>query len=104
MGVHGLLQLAVYVVAGLDHRYAWSAAFPAAVQAAALVLCSLGYALVVWATASNAFFSLIVRIQTERGHRSSPAAPIGMSAIRLTQVPCSPSHRCRYYLARGGPC
>jgi protein-S-isoprenylcysteine O-methyltransferase Ste14 len=27
----------------------------------------MGYALVVWATASNAFFSLIVRIQTERG-------------------------------------
>jgi len=68
MGLRGILQLAVYLVAGLDHRYGWSAALPSVVQAAALVVCSLGYGLVVWATASNAFFSLIVRIQTERGH------------------------------------
>jgi len=44
MGVHGILQLAVYLVAGLDHRYAWSSPLPAAVQAAALVVCSLGSA------------------------------------------------------------
>jgi protein-S-isoprenylcysteine O-methyltransferase Ste14 len=75
MGVHGLLQLGVYVVAGLDHRHGWSAALPAAVQAAALAVCSLGYALVVWATASNAFFSLIVRIQTERGHSVVTTGP-----------------------------
>jgi protein-S-isoprenylcysteine O-methyltransferase Ste14 len=75
MGVHGLLQLAVYVVAGLDHRYGWSAVFAPGVQVAALVVCSLGYALVVWATASNAFFSQIVRIQTERGHTVVTGGP-----------------------------
>ena len=53
------------LVAGLDHRYAWSSPLPAAVQAVALAVCSLGYALVVWATASNAFFSLIVRSALE---------------------------------------
>jgi len=75
MGVRGILQLAVYIVAGLDHRYAWSADLPAAVLAAALIVCSLGYGLVVWATASNAFFSLIVRIQTERSHSIVTAGP-----------------------------
>jgi protein-S-isoprenylcysteine O-methyltransferase Ste14 len=75
MGLRGILQLAVYLVAGLDHRYGWSAALPSVVQAAALVVCSLGYGLVVWATASNAFFSLIVRIQTERGHSVVTAGP-----------------------------
>jgi protein-S-isoprenylcysteine O-methyltransferase Ste14 len=75
MGVRGILQLAVYVVAGFDHRYGWSAPLLVGAQAAALVVCSLGYALVVWATASNAFFSQIVRIQTERGHTVVTGGP-----------------------------
>jgi protein-S-isoprenylcysteine O-methyltransferase Ste14 len=75
MGIHALLQLAVYVVAGLDHRYGWSPAFPLGLQAAALVVCSVGYALVVWATGSNSFFSQIVRIQTERGHTVVTGGP-----------------------------
>ena len=44
IGVHGILQLAVYVFAGFDHRYAWSSPLPAAVQGAALAVCSLGSA------------------------------------------------------------
>lgn len=75
MSVHGVLNLAIYVVAGLDHRYDWSAGIPVAAQVTALVVCSLGYALVVWATASNAFFSQLVRIQTERGHTVVTAGP-----------------------------
>ena len=68
MSAHGILQLGLYVVAGLDRRYGWSGPFPVPAQAAALLVCSLGYGLVVWATGSNAFFSQIVRIQAERGH------------------------------------
>nr|NIN68360.1 isoprenylcysteine carboxylmethyltransferase family protein [Anaerolineae bacterium]NIN98447.1 isoprenylcysteine carboxylmethyltransferase family protein [Anaerolineae bacterium] len=34
-----------------------------------------GYALGVWAIASNAFFSQIVRIQKERGHRVATGGP-----------------------------
>jgi protein-S-isoprenylcysteine O-methyltransferase Ste14 len=75
MGVHGILQLAVLIVAGLDHRYSWSARISTAAEVAALILCSLGYILVVWATASNAFFSQIVRIQTERGHTVVSSGP-----------------------------
>ncbi|MGB4802532.1 MAG: isoprenylcysteine carboxylmethyltransferase family protein, partial [Anaerolineae bacterium] len=68
MSLLGLIQLARYIIAGLDQRYDWTGGLPAEAQLAALALCVLGYALVVWATASNAFFSQIVRIQSERGH------------------------------------
>ncbi len=75
MGVYGLLQLAALIVAGLDRRYGWTAGFPAALQAIALAICVLGYALTVWATASNAYFSQIVRIQTDRGHQVATGGP-----------------------------
>jgi protein-S-isoprenylcysteine O-methyltransferase Ste14 len=75
MSVRGILQLAMYIVGGLDERYGWSADLPVAFQGAALIVCSLGYSLVVWATASNAFFSQIVRIQTERGHTVVTGGP-----------------------------
>jgi len=71
----GLMQLARYIVAGLDQRYGWTGSFPLAAQIAALAVCVLGYALVVWATASNAFFSQIVRIQPERGHAVATGGP-----------------------------
>jgi len=68
MSLVGLIQLVRYVVAGLDQRVGWTGDFPIATQVAAWIVCALGYALVVWATASNAFFSQIMRIQSERGH------------------------------------
>jgi len=71
----GLAQLARYIVAGLDQRFGWTGGFPFLVQAIGLAVCSLGYALVVWATASNAFFSQVVRIQAERGHAVVSGGP-----------------------------
>lgn len=71
----GLTQLVRYIVAGLDQRYGWTGGLPFAAQLAALAFCVLGYVLVVWATASNAFFSQIVRIQTERGHTVATGGP-----------------------------
>lgn len=71
----GLTQLARYSIAGLDQRFGWTGGLPFAAQLAALALCVLGYALVVWATASNAFFSQIVRIQSERGHTVATGGP-----------------------------
>jgi protein-S-isoprenylcysteine O-methyltransferase Ste14 len=71
----GLVQLARYIVAGLDQRYGWTGGFPLAAQLAALAICVLGYAGFVWATAANPFFSQIVRIQTERGHTVVSAGP-----------------------------
>lgn len=75
MSLLGLAQLARYVIAGLDQRYDWTGGFPFVAQLAALVVCALGYALVVWATAANAFFSQIVRIQPERGHTVATGGP-----------------------------
>jgi protein-S-isoprenylcysteine O-methyltransferase Ste14 len=75
MSVLGLTQLVRYVVAGLDQRYGWTGGFPFAAQIAALTVCVLGYALVVWATASNTFFSQIIRIQSERGHTVATGGP-----------------------------
>jgi O-methyltransferase involved in polyketide biosynthesis/protein-S-isoprenylcysteine O-methyltransferase Ste14 len=71
----GLSQLGRYIIAGLDQRYDWTGSFPLAAQIAALMACVLGYALVVWATAANRFFSQIVRIQSERGHTVATSGP-----------------------------
>ena len=75
MSVLGLLQLARYIIAGLDQRYGWSMGFSLASQIIVLIVCLLSYALVVWATASNAFFSQIVRIQPERNHTVVTSGP-----------------------------
>jgi protein-S-isoprenylcysteine O-methyltransferase Ste14 len=75
MSLVGILQLVRYIVAGLDQRYGWTGDFPLALQIAALILSVPGYAIVVWATASNAFFSQIVRIQEERDHKVVSSGP-----------------------------
>jgi protein-S-isoprenylcysteine O-methyltransferase Ste14 len=75
MGIAGGLTVAGYVIAGLDLRYGWTTAMPAAAPVAALILTIIGYSIVVWATASNAFFSMAVRIQKERGHAVATGGP-----------------------------
>ena len=75
LGVVGVATLARLVVAGLDQRYGWAGDFSLAWQIAALGVCVLGYALVVWATASNAYFSQVVRLQAERGHAVAAGGP-----------------------------
>jgi protein-S-isoprenylcysteine O-methyltransferase Ste14 len=75
MSLLGLTQLARYIVAGLDQRYGWTGGLPFAAQIVAVAVCVLGYALVVWATASNAFFSQIVRIQPERSQVAVTGGP-----------------------------
>ena len=75
MSIVGLLGLARLIVAGLDQRYGWTGGFPLPAQIIALILSFGGYALSVWATASNAFFSQIVRIQTEREHTVAKGGP-----------------------------
>lgn len=70
-----LLQLVRYILAGLDQRHGWTQGFPLAAQLAGLIICLLGTALFAWAMASNAFFSQVVRIQTERGHTVASGGP-----------------------------
>lgn len=75
LSVLGLSQLARYIIAGLGQRYDWNSGFADSVQIIALAACILGQALVVWATYSNAFFSQVVRIQGERGHKVARGGP-----------------------------
>jgi protein-S-isoprenylcysteine O-methyltransferase Ste14 len=75
MSLVGVVLIALYVVGGLDERHGWSVGIAPAGQIAAGVVMGLGYALVVWATAANRFFSLIVRIQVERGHVVATGGP-----------------------------
>jgi protein-S-isoprenylcysteine O-methyltransferase Ste14 len=75
MSLLGVIQLVRYIVAGLDRRYGWTGGFPLSAQIAALIICVLGYTLFVWATVSNAYFSQIVRVQSERGHTAATGGP-----------------------------
>ena len=69
MSTLGFIQLVRYIVAGFDHRYGWTGDISITAQVAAFIAGGLGYALMVWSTAVNAFFSQIVRIQKEKGHK-----------------------------------
>jgi len=75
MSIIGLALVACYIVAGLDVRNEWTTGISPLLQVAALIIIVLGYALIVWATAANPFFSLIVRIQKERGHTVAAGGP-----------------------------
>jgi protein-S-isoprenylcysteine O-methyltransferase Ste14 len=67
----GLIPL----VAGLDARFGWSASFSPPVKALALVVLLASYALGTYALVENRFFSSMVRIQKERGHRVVSSGP-----------------------------
>ena len=60
--------VAIALVAGFDFRYGWQPEVSPQVQGAGALAAVFGYAVVLWAMASNRFFSGVVRIQTERGH------------------------------------
>jgi len=75
MSLLGLLQLARYILAGLGQRYDWNSGFPDIAQIIAILVTIAGYALFVWAIASNAYFSQIVRLQGERGHAVASGGP-----------------------------
>jgi protein-S-isoprenylcysteine O-methyltransferase Ste14 len=71
-----VLILAHLVVAGLDAgRFHWSVPPPALVRGTALALYAGALAFSMWAMAANRFFSSVVRIQEERGHRVIDTGP-----------------------------
>jgi len=65
----------VVMVAGLDHRFGWSPAFPWWLIVLGFLLISLGYAFAAWALIENRFFSSVVRIQMDRGHVVCDSGP-----------------------------
>lgn len=65
----------ILVVAGFDKRNSWSTPFSTAANLVALFLIILAYALGTWALLENKFFSGVVRIQDDRGHRVVTTGP-----------------------------
>jgi protein-S-isoprenylcysteine O-methyltransferase Ste14 len=63
------------IVAGLDHRFGWSPAFPLWLIVLGFILITLGYAFAAWALVENRFFSSVVRIQTDRGQVVCDSGP-----------------------------
>lgn len=72
MNLIGLLPL---LVAGLDFRFGWTGQIALTVQAGAVVMFFFGYGLFSWAMIENRFFSLIVRIQEDKGHHPVTTGP-----------------------------
>ncbi|MDH4209425.1 MAG: isoprenylcysteine carboxylmethyltransferase family protein, partial [Anaerolineae bacterium] len=75
MSIVGVVTLCKHIVAGLDARYGWTVGIPLWLQIVTLVIAVLGYALGTWAMAANAFFSMMVRIQDDRGHAVVTGGP-----------------------------
>jgi len=75
LSLYGLSMIVLWIVAGLDLRYGWSSGISPFAQITAMLLVIAGHALVVWATGTNAFFSQVVRIQTERGQTVVSTGP-----------------------------
>lgn len=69
------ISLPLVIVAGLDHRFGWSPAFPLWLILLGFFLIAFGYAFAVWALVENRFFSSVVRIQTDRGHVVCDSGP-----------------------------
>lgn len=65
----------VPLVAGLDARFNWSPAFSPTVKLVSLVIFLAGYLLGAYALIENRYFSGMVRIQTERGHKVVSGGP-----------------------------
>jgi protein-S-isoprenylcysteine O-methyltransferase Ste14 len=63
-----ILPIVVWIVAGFDFRNGWTSV-PMVAQIVAIPVILLGFAITVWAMASNPFFSATVRLQSERGHQ-----------------------------------
>jgi protein-S-isoprenylcysteine O-methyltransferase Ste14 len=70
-----IVALAHLIVGGLDNRLHWSPRIPPSVRGAALAGMAAAFFLVFRAMRENQFFSSVVRIQTERGHRVVTTGP-----------------------------
>jgi protein-S-isoprenylcysteine O-methyltransferase Ste14 len=75
MSVVGLLTLAKHTTAGLDVRYSWSVGPAPSLRVILWLVAASGYALGTWAMVSNAYFTTLNRIQTERGHAVADGGP-----------------------------
>jgi protein-S-isoprenylcysteine O-methyltransferase Ste14 len=71
----GLGSVLILVVAGLDERLDWSPGFGLTAQGVAFLVTLAGLALGSYALIENRFFSGVVRIQHDRGHKVVTGGP-----------------------------
>ncbi|WP_373070012.1 isoprenylcysteine carboxylmethyltransferase family protein [Sulfurimonas sp.] len=69
------LSYPLVIVAGLDHMFSASPILPVWLSIVGLVLVAVGYSFATWALIENKFFSSVVRIQKERGHKVCDTGP-----------------------------
>ncbi len=67
--------LFILIVAGLDQLFGWTVPFMWIAKTVSLIVIILGYLLGSWALIENRFFSGVVRIQNDRGHRVVSTGP-----------------------------
>lgn len=68
-------SLFILIVAGLDRLFGWTSSFVMITKITALIVIILGFLLGSWALIENRFFSGVVRIQKDRGHRVVSTGP-----------------------------
>jgi protein-S-isoprenylcysteine O-methyltransferase Ste14 len=71
----GILPLLGWILAGLTQRWHWGPEVSQGAQLVGFLATVLGHALIVWAMGANAYFSPVVRIQAERGHKVADGGP-----------------------------
>jgi protein-S-isoprenylcysteine O-methyltransferase Ste14 len=71
----GVFPIGSWVVAALDFRFGWTGKVSLVWHLTGLITMVLGFALFLWAMASNAYFAEGVRIQEERGHTVASDGP-----------------------------
>jgi protein-S-isoprenylcysteine O-methyltransferase Ste14 len=67
--------IAIYILAGLAHRFDWGADVPFWAQLSAMGVYVVSYMIGSWALVANRFFSTVVRMQAERGHTVVSSGP-----------------------------
>jgi protein-S-isoprenylcysteine O-methyltransferase Ste14 len=76
VGIMGVFVLVAYVIACLDVRFGWAPQFPLPAQITGVVVAAFGYdVLLIWSMIANAFFTTIVRIQSDRQHTVAIGGP-----------------------------
>jgi protein-S-isoprenylcysteine O-methyltransferase Ste14 len=68
------LLLVIYIIAGLDERFSWSAE-PFWVKALGGIAFALSLAITFWVMKSNTYLSTFVRIQDDRGQTTITGGP-----------------------------
>lgn len=73
--VVALGSFVILIVAGVDKLNGWTAPYSITAKIATVIVIVLGYVLGTWALVENKFFSGVVRIQSDRGHRVVTTGP-----------------------------